>query len=79
MEGVGSGTLLFVLGVVFTIAGWDVALLGWVLMVSGAAVVAWGLVVGASSDREGRRSPDVEDQLHTWGYRRRPRQRSDWH
>lgn len=74
MEGVGSGTLVFVLGLVYTLAGWDVALIGWLLMLSGAAVTVWGLWIGAASDREAPRSSEQDNQLTVWGYRRtRPR------
>lgn len=60
MGKVGSGILIAAIGAIFAfavtvdVAGVDIAVIGWILIIAGAAIVVWGIAVSASKDREVR-------------------------
>ena len=60
MGKVGSGILIAAIGAIFAfavtvdVAGVNLAVIGWILIIAGAAIAIWGIAVTASSDREVR-------------------------
>ena len=74
MGRVGSGILIAAVGAILAfavtvdVAGIDIAVIGWILIIAGAAIAVWGIAVSASKDREVREvreGPTGESEVRT--------------